>query len=141
MDAPFQNTLTEIADSMGISLYQRFTPQEASLFLRSSVEEVNKLRKQGIIHYIDTGNNQVEFFGFQLLEYLLSCVSGNLPQTGFQNAPDRIIRTKEVQSLTGLSRTSIWRLERKGEFPARVPLGTGSVGWKYTEVQAWVHSR
>ena len=141
MEAPFQDNLTEIADSMGISLYQRFTLQEASLFLRSSIEEVNKLRKQGIILHINKGNDQVEFFGFQLLEYLLSCVSGNLPQTGFQNAPDKIIRTKEVQSLTGLSRTSIWRLEKKGEFPSRVPLGTGSVGWKYTEVQDWVNSR
>jgi predicted DNA-binding transcriptional regulator AlpA len=43
--------------------------------------------------------------------------------------------------MTGLSRTSIWRLERKGEFPARVSLTAGSVGWRMSEVEEWVNNR
>lgn len=48
--------------------------------------------------------------------------------------PDKIIRSKEVQALTGLSRTTIWRLEREGKFPARVPLTASNVGWRLTDV-------
>ncbi|MCW8830254.1 MAG: AlpA family phage regulatory protein [Gammaproteobacteria bacterium] len=58
-----------------------------------------------------------------------------------QSLPDRIIRTKEVQEMTGLSRTSIWREERKGNFPARVPLSAGSVGWRLSEVEIWIQTR
>ena len=43
--------------------------------------------------------------------------------------------------MTGLSRTSIWREERKGNFPARVPLSAGSVGWRLSEVEAWIQAR
>jgi predicted DNA-binding transcriptional regulator AlpA len=54
---------------------------------------------------------------------------------------DHIIRAKEVQSMTGLSRTTLWRMENKGEFPRRVSLGVGSVGWRHSEVQHWLANR
>ena len=40
--------------------------------------------------------------------------------------------------MTGLSRTTLWRLERKGEFPARVALCAGSVGRRLSEVENWM---
>ena len=52
--------------------------------------------------------------------------------------PDKIIRSKGVQEVIGLSRTTIWRLERKGKFPARVSLTASNVGWRLTEVQEWI---
>lgn len=55
--------------------------------------------------------------------------------------PDKIIRSKEVQELTGLSRTTIWRLEREGKFPARVPLTASNVGWRLTDVQEWIRKK
>jgi prophage regulatory protein len=52
-----------------------------------------------------------------------------------------IIRKPEVRARTGLSDSQIWRLEARGEFPARVSLGTMAVGWHLREVIAWVESR
>ncbi len=52
-----------------------------------------------------------------------------------------ILRTSDVSRLTGLSRTTLWRMERAGTFPARVRLGENSVGWIEEEVRAWIEAR
>jgi prophage regulatory protein len=53
-----------------------------------------------------------------------------------------IIRKPAVQQKTGLSDTTIWRLERAGKFPARLQITeAGSVGWVEGEVDRWVHER
>lgn len=140
MSQPFTPSLCELADNMGITMYQRFTPVEASLFLRCPVTEIEKLQKKREIEFIQITKTQTDFFGYQLLNYLINQIRGSAVSAQDTNAPDRIIRSKEVQELTGLSRTTIWRLERKGEFPARVPLTSGSIGWRLNEVQAWIRS-
>jgi len=49
-----------------------------------------------------------------------------------------ILREKDVIRFVGLSRTSIWRKERAGLFPARVRLGGGrAVGWLRADLEAW----
>ena len=53
----------------------------------------------------------------------------------------KILRTSEVIKLTGLSRTTIWRLERKNKFPNRIQLTVNAVGWDEKEVIAWLESR
>lgn len=127
---------------MGISLYQRFTVQEASLFLRVSIDEVQKLIKQNRISYIQVDKKQVEFFGYQLLEYLLASVKNNpQPPVKQPETSDRILRASEVHDITGLSRTTIWRMENKGEFPRRVSLGGNLVGWRLSEVNHWLSTR
>jgi predicted DNA-binding transcriptional regulator AlpA len=52
-----------------------------------------------------------------------------------------ILRTADVVRRTGLSRTTLWRLERKGSFPTRVQLGLNSVGWRVEEIDAWIDRR
>lgn len=52
-----------------------------------------------------------------------------------------ILRTAAVIRLTGLSRTTLWRLERQGAFPSRVRLGVNSVGWREEEIARWINSR
>jgi len=52
-----------------------------------------------------------------------------------------ILRRREVERMTGLSRTTIWRLERGGDFPQRVQLSANSVGWRSNEVHAWIEAR
>jgi len=138
MAQPFTPNLCELADSMGIAMYQRFSPVEASLFLRCPIAEIEKLQKQNNIEFVQVTKGQTEFFGFQLLNYLLKSIQGNIDPAPEPNAVDKIIRSKEVQELTSLSRTTIWRLERKGVFPARIPLTSGSIGWRLSEVQAWI---
>ena len=51
---PHTDELKHIADSMGISLYQRFTITEASLFLHISVAELRKILKQDNLNHIET---------------------------------------------------------------------------------------
>jgi prophage regulatory protein len=53
----------------------------------------------------------------------------------------RLLRVGEVTEMTGLSRTTIWRRERKGEFPQRVKLGPQAVGWRADEIEEWIESR
>ena len=50
----------------------------------------------------------------------------------------RLVRTREVCRLTALSRVSIWRRERRGDFPRRIRLGSNSVAWDLREVEAWI---
>lgn len=127
---------------MGIALYQRFTVNEASLFLRCSVEDVRRLQRQGRIDHIKVTDKKTEFFGYHLLYYLLSnTTSGQTKASPPNDQPDRIIRAKEVQDMTGLSRTTLWRMENKGTFPRRVSLGVGSVGWRLSEVKRWISER
>ena len=144
MDKPFTPNLCELADSMGISLYQRFTPIEASLFLRCPLVDLEKLQKKGNIEFIQITKDQTEFFGFQLLNYLLNSIQGSItPTQPVPSAPssERILRSKEVQDITGLSRTTIWRLERSGKFPARVPLSSSIVGWRASDIADWIKTR
>ena len=52
-----------------------------------------------------------------------------------------ILRCADVLELTGLSRTTLWRMEAQGLFPQRVTLGTNSVGWLSDEVDQWLATR
>ncbi len=54
---------------------------------------------------------------------------------------DQIIRPRNLPAEIGISRTSIWRLERAGDFPKRIRLSAGAVGYRRDEVQAWLDSR
>ena len=53
----------------------------------------------------------------------------------------RLVRLGEVLERTGLSRTTIWRLERSLEFPRRRRLGLRAVGWLSSEIEEWVLGR
>ena len=55
--------------------------------------------------------------------------------------PDRLIRLTEVMDLTGLSRSTLYRKKRAGDFPESVELGERVVAWWQSEVRAWMASR
>ncbi|MFN2421529.1 MAG: helix-turn-helix transcriptional regulator [Gemmatimonadota bacterium] len=52
-----------------------------------------------------------------------------------------MLRIRQVVDQTGLSRTSIWRLEAAGRFPCRRRLGDDAVGWVEEEIEAWLKDR
>lgn len=54
---------------------------------------------------------------------------------------DRIIRPTEAARMTGRSKVSLWRDERAGKFPRRVRIGANAVGWRLSEIQAWIAGR
>jgi prophage regulatory protein len=54
---------------------------------------------------------------------------------------DRYIRAPELTRKTGLSLSTIGRLEQDGCFPHRRALGPNSVGWLESEINDWLTSR
>ena len=51
------------------------------------------------------------------------------------------IRLPQVKELTGLSKSSIYRLIEEGDFPKQHSLGVRSVGWVKSQVEDWILSK
>lgn len=49
-----------------------------------------------------------------------------------------ILSVEEVVNMTGLSRTTIWCKRRKGTFPRSVKISEGRVGFKMSDLDAWM---
>lgn len=56
-------------------------------------------------------------------------------------APLTILRRKQVEARTGLSRSTIYERVAAGRFPAPVNLGGQQVGWVESEITAWIVER
>jgi len=54
---------------------------------------------------------------------------------------ERLLDLSEVLALTGLSPTTITRLEKKGEFPSRRRIAQRRIAWIASEVQNWLFAR
>lgn len=54
---------------------------------------------------------------------------------------DRFLRLPEVIRVAGLSRSTIYALMKKGEFPKGVQLSARSVAWSESQVLQWVQDR
>jgi prophage regulatory protein len=54
---------------------------------------------------------------------------------------DKILKGPQVAEATGLSVESIRRLEAKGEFPRHAKISIRAVGWRQSDVQAWIEHR
>lgn len=53
-----------------------------------------------------------------------------------------LVRRRHISSVTGLSPSTIRRLEQQGNFPRRRRIGDGAVvGWLYEELQAWLRNQ
>jgi prophage regulatory protein len=52
-----------------------------------------------------------------------------------------ILRRRQVEKLTGLSRSTIYQYVKAGDFPPPVRLGARAVGWCYADVLVWINSR
>ncbi|WP_419943694.1 helix-turn-helix transcriptional regulator [Candidatus Poriferisodalis sp.] len=47
----------------------------------------------------------------------------------------------EVERLTGMSTSSIYRALRHGDFPEPLRIGKRAVRWRYDEIQDWINRR
>ena len=56
-------------------------------------------------------------------------------------APDRFLREPEVRHITGLSRTTRWRMECRGEFPRKRQISKNAVAWLASEIKSWMAER
>ena len=52
-----------------------------------------------------------------------------------------ICRLPEVMARTGLSRSTIYDLIHKGQFPSQINLGPRAVGWVENEIVDWIEAR
>jgi prophage regulatory protein len=52
-----------------------------------------------------------------------------------------ILRRKQVEARTGLSRSTIYLRIARGEFPAPVSLGARAVGWASDAIDEWIADR
>ena len=53
----------------------------------------------------------------------------------------RILRLPDVMAQTGLSRSTIYEMIGRGEFPSQFNLGPRAVGWSSKDVLAWIDSK
>ena len=56
----------------------------------------------------------------------------------------QILRTADVIAATGLSRTTLWRRVKAGDFPPPIRLGgpeSRAVGWRRSEIETWINNR
>jgi predicted DNA-binding transcriptional regulator AlpA len=54
---------------------------------------------------------------------------------------NEIIRPRDLPKLTGLSRTTIWRLEKNGEFVQKIRLTKHSIGSRRADIERWIEDR
>ena len=54
---------------------------------------------------------------------------------------DRLLRRPEVQKLTALPTSTLYRYMKEGRFPAPLKIGERAVAWPLSEVQAWLADR
>lgn len=59
----------------------------------------------------------------------------------YQTFQNSVIRPKFIKQKTGLSLSTVNRLEKLGEFPKRRKLSIGSVGWLESEIDTWAERR
>ena len=53
----------------------------------------------------------------------------------------RTIRRQELRQIVPLAETTIYEMERRGEFPRRFNLTPRCVVWDLAEVEAWIEAR
>lgn len=53
----------------------------------------------------------------------------------------RLLRAGEVSQRIGVSRTTLWRMERDGRFPNRRRISDNIVGWLESDVNEWIQGR
>ncbi len=52
----------------------------------------------------------------------------------------QLLPFKEVRQMTGLSRSTIFRYEKAGNFPRRKILSARAVRWEKSEIESWMNS-
>lgn len=55
--------------------------------------------------------------------------------------PDRILSQDEVIKMVSYSEPHLRRLEKDQKFPRRLQLGPRKVGWRLSDVMAWIAAR
>lgn len=55
--------------------------------------------------------------------------------------PDKLLRLPAVMEMTGLGRSTIYRMMSEGHFPKPLRLGQRAVAWPTDSIRDWITSR
>ena len=55
--------------------------------------------------------------------------------------PSLLLTGQTVQQMLGISRVTLWRMAKSGDFPQSVRVGARAVRWVRSEVEQWIGSR
>ena len=58
-----------------------------------------------------------------------------------EDAQNRILPAAAVSKRLGISRTTLWRLIKAGDFPQAIKLSPNRVGWRESQITAWIETR
>lgn len=61
--------------------------------------------------------------------------------TGVSPQASRFVRMPTVRQLTGLGRSTIYRLMATHQFPSPVQLSSRAVGWRLSDLEQWSLAR
>ena len=61
--------------------------------------------------------------------------------TGDTMQLDRILSPREAWRTAGVSRSTMYRLEKEGRFPRRLQISVGRTGYLASELDAWLKTR
>ncbi|MEY8688952.1 MAG: helix-turn-helix transcriptional regulator [Leptothrix sp. (in: b-proteobacteria)] len=53
----------------------------------------------------------------------------------------RLLRLDAVEARVGIRKSSIYALQRRGEFPQSVQLTARCVAWRESDIDAWINAR
>ena len=53
----------------------------------------------------------------------------------------KVLTIKEVITVTGLGRSTIYRMIPEGEFPKQIKLSRGRVAWRTADIEQWIDER
>lgn len=50
----------------------------------------------------------------------------------------KILNVKQVSEITGLSKETIWRYRKLGQFPSSMKIGIRGIGWLQSDIETWI---
>lgn len=53
----------------------------------------------------------------------------------------KLIRPAKLAELLGISKTTLWRMEKAGELPQRYNISERTVGWLEEDIKEWLEKR
>lgn len=120
---------TDLVGGCGVGWTSTVMPDQASSDQSTKRLHMRPMRMAVAHHTIDSGAH-------------LDQVKGATPQNEMPVMPPlKLLRFSAVHERTGLSRSTIWRLEHRGQFPKHRPISTNAVAWVEGEVAAWIQAK
>lgn len=74
-------------------------------------------------------------------EYHPSQILQRLASPTWEKLMQRVLRTAALAAQLGISRTTLWRMVRDGEFPPARRITSGVKGWLPEDVEEWLRQR